>query len=134
VATEFFSALYTSSGPVVRGGGLRGGRWELDLRRGRELLRLHGLEYLPGLRVTGTIGQFLSRRPEGRLRVSGSAGSQGLVHWTPRLVEGELDGRPVRSQSRGAVATASAAGAAGPTRAQVLRAGRRLAERRISAR
>ena len=78
VATEFFSALYTGSGPVVRGGGLRGGRWELDLRGGRELLRLHALEYVPGLRLTGSIGRFLSRRPEGRVAPVQAACSEGL--------------------------------------------------------
>jgi pimeloyl-ACP methyl ester carboxylesterase len=131
VATEFFSTVYTATGPVVRGGGLRSGRWELNLRRGGELLRLHAVEYLPGLRLTGTVESFLSRRPLGRLRVSGPAGAEGTLRWTPRLIEGRLDGIPVRSQTRGAAAAAAAAhGAAGPTRAQVLRAGRRLAERR----
>jgi TAP-like protein len=134
VATEFFTSLFTSTGPVVRGGGLRGGRWELDVRGGEELLRLHAVEYLPGLRLSGTVSRFLSRRPAGRLRVSGPAGAEGLLRWTPRLIEGELDGERVRSQLRGAAARASAgratAWAAGPTRAQVLRAGQLLAERR----
>jgi hypothetical protein len=136
VATEFFTSLFTSTGPVVRGGGLRGGRWELDVRAGRELLRLHAVEYLPGLRLSGTVSRFLSRRPVGRLRVSGSAGAEGFLRWTPRLIEGELDGKQVRSQPRGAAAgIAAAAGpAAWPTHAQVLRAGQRLAERRPSAR
>jgi hypothetical protein len=123
---------------VVRGGGLRGGRWELDVRGGSELLRLHAVEYLPGLRLSGTVSRFLSRRPVGRLRVSGPAGAAGLLRWTPRLIEGELDGMQVRSQARGAAAMAGAARAAGtaawPAREQVLRAGQRLAKRRPAAR
>jgi hypothetical protein len=132
VATEFFTSLLTSTGPVVRGGGLRGGRWELDLATKGAPLRLHGVEYLPGLRLSGTVSRFLSRRPEGRLRVSGPAGAEGLLRWTPRLIEGELDGMQVRSRSRGSsAAVASSAGsAAWPTRAEVLRAGQQLAKRR----
>jgi pimeloyl-ACP methyl ester carboxylesterase len=133
VATEFFSSLFTAPGPVVRGAGLRGGRWELDLRRGRELLRLHSVEFLPGLRLSGTVRRFLSRRPDGRLRVSGPGGAQGVLRWTPSLIEGRLDGRRVESRPRGAAATAAGT-ATGLTRAQVLRVGRAMAQRRAAGR
>jgi pimeloyl-ACP methyl ester carboxylesterase len=133
VATEFFTSLFAATNPVVRGGGLRGGYWALDLRGRKEVVRLHRLEYLRGLRLTGELRNFLGRRPVGRLRVSGPGGANGVLRWTPKLITGRLDGRRVRSRSRGAAAAAAAA-RLGPTRADVLRVGRRMAQRRLGPR
>jgi hypothetical protein len=133
VILEFFSNVFTSSGPVVRGGGLRGGRWTLDLSEKHELLRLHNVVYLPGLRVSGTVRGFLGRRPVGHLRLTGAGGSNGVLRWTPKVVSGRLDGKRVRSRSSASGASAASA-SLGSSRAQVLRVGRRLAARRLAPR
>jgi pimeloyl-ACP methyl ester carboxylesterase len=132
VVTEFFSSLLASNGPVVRGGGLRGGRWELDLRPDRPALRLRGVEYLPGLRVSGTIRRVLSAKPAGRLRVTGRSGSNGVLNWTPSEVSGRLDGKRVRSRTAGASASAARASTK-VSYAELVRAGRRLSRDRLPA-
>jgi pimeloyl-ACP methyl ester carboxylesterase len=85
----FQALLDPAAGSVVRAGGLRAG-W-LELRDSRVLL--HGLVYVPGVRVGGqlTLGDdgFSAL-----LRVSGRAASRGVVHISRTgAITGQLGGR-----------------------------------------
>ena len=75
-----------------RGGtaGLRGGRFSLR----RETIVLRGFEYVPGVRLTGTVG-----RSGARLRISGAAAADGTLRVAPGgSVRGRLGGRAVRTR------------------------------------
>ena len=74
-----------------RGVGLRSGRYAL----GRDL-RLSGLSYVPGLKLTGRVARFESdRRRRGDVRVSGPRGYRGVLRFRGRKVSGRLGGRRV---------------------------------------
>lgn len=71
------------------GSGLRGGRFSLR----RATIVLAGFEFVPGVRLSGTVG-----RRGARLRVSGRAGASGAVRVSPGgSVRGRLGGRAVRT-------------------------------------
>ena len=79
------------AGDGGRGVGLRSGRYVL----GREL-RLRGLSFIPGLKLTGRIARFDSdTRRRGSLRVSGPRGYRGVLRFRGRAVSGRLGGRRV---------------------------------------
>ena len=96
------------------------------------MLRLDEVEYLPGMRVSGTVRGIGTRRERSNLRLSGPRTPDGVVRIGRKWITGRLDGKPVRSRVPGTRSSASAA-AAGPrstaTRAQLLRIARRLAHR-----
>jgi pimeloyl-ACP methyl ester carboxylesterase len=95
---------------VLRVGGLRAGY----VRAGEEALDLHGVVYVPGVRLRGRI--VFGNRPHGVLRVSGRAAARGrLVFRRDGSVTGRLGGRKVQ------------VGVAGRSTAGVVR----LARRRI---
>jgi hypothetical protein len=98
---------------LVRGGGLRGGRYRID---GRGTLHLRGVVYVPGVRVSGTIRRFEGRRARGRLSISGAAAPHGRLTLRRQRLRGRLGGVRVSStlsQPAGRV-TASAASTRGP--------------------
>jgi hypothetical protein len=110
VAEELLATLLDAR-PVVRGGGLRGGRWTLRLERGTPL-RLDAVETVPGVRVSGTIRRFLGRRPHGRLRIFGHAAPDGVLELDRESIRGRLGGRAVSTDI--GLGEASAATAGGP--------------------
>ena len=77
---------------LARGGGLRGGHYRIDGRNGLHLTRV---VFVPGVRVSGSVGHFGGRRQSGRLRLAGRvAGSLAL---RGRTVSGRLGGKRVRA-------------------------------------
>jgi len=95
-----------------RGVGLRSGRYAL----GRDL-RLAGLSYVPGLRLTGRIARFESDgRRRGDVRVSGPRGFRGVLRFRGRKVSGRLGGRRVGARLVLGAAARSAGSASAPYR------------------
>ena len=81
---------------VLQVGGLRAGY----VRAGEETLDLHGVVYVPGVRLRGRI--VFSNRPHGVLHVSGRAAARGrLVFRRDGSVTGRLGGRRVRVSAAG---------------------------------
>ena len=76
---------------VLQAGGLRAGY----VRAGEERLEMHGVVFVPGVRVRGRIS--FSDRPHGALRITGHAAARGrLVFRRDGSVIGKLGGRRVR--------------------------------------
>ena len=99
---QVFSAALLSSADqdVLHVGGLRAGY----ARAGLRTLELHGLSYVPGVRVNGTLQ--MTGEPHGVLRVNGRSAARGrLVFRRDGSVTGRLGGRRVRVSQ--AVAAAS---------------------------
>jgi hypothetical protein len=99
---------------LARGGGLRAGRYRLD---GRLRLHLHGLSFVPGVRVSGLLRRFGGRQ-SGRVRLFGPAVLDGVLSVRGRRVRGRLGGRPVSARlasgARAARVRAAAARLPGP--------------------
>jgi hypothetical protein len=90
---HIFSAamLISADQDVVHVGGLRSGY----ARAGLRTLELHGIEYVPGVRLTGKLR--IGREPHGVLRVTGRSAARGrLVFRKDGTVTGKLAGRRVR--------------------------------------
>ena len=131
VAYDVLGTLLTSSDLRLRGGGLRGGRWSIDFGERQASLLLQHVEVVPGVRVTGVVRHFGRRWQRARLRLSGSAAPDGVLELAGPRVRGTLGGRPVRGSI--VIGVLEEAGAAAsevrPNLAQLMRAGRELAER-----
>ena len=113
---DLFSALLTTDG-AVRGGGLRGGHYvENDVGA----LRMRRLEFVPGVRVSGRIRNFLEADQRGRLRITGPATPNGRLVLRGRRVRGRIGKRRIRAtlriRSRGGEDLALAAKLPGPPR------------------
>lgn len=93
------------SSDLARGGGLRAGSYRIAQD---STLRLRGVAYVPGLRVSGVVRRFGLRRQEGRLTVSGPAAPGGILRLRGRRVSGRLGGRPVSAILGGRAARARA--------------------------
>jgi hypothetical protein len=97
---------------IARGGGLRGGTYRIGESGG---VRLRGLRFIPGVRVTGRIRRFGERAQTGRVRVGGPGVPGGLLSIKGDRVHGRLGGREVRAKlnllvaSRPVTAAAAAA-------------------------
>lgn len=128
VTVDFLSSVLAGNSLDLHGGGLRGGRWSLNLRVRHPVLRLHQVEYLPGLRVSGTVRSLGTRREHSTLRLSGPRTPDGVLRVGRKWITGRLGGKPVRTRVPGSQASAAAAGSA-VTRAELLRLARRLAQR-----
>jgi pimeloyl-ACP methyl ester carboxylesterase len=84
---------------VLRVAGLRAGY----VRAGAERVELHGVVYVPGVRVRGQI--TFSDRPHGVFRITGRSAARGtLVFRRDGSVTGRLGGRRVRVASAGRAA------------------------------
>jgi hypothetical protein len=130
VTLEFLSTLVSFDEDVIHGGGLRGGRWTLRLGRRSARLRLDGVEYMPGIRVSGTVRGLGTRKERSVVRLSGRGAPNGILRIGHEWIEGRLGGRHVRSRLPGASAAAAAAGySAGVSRAELMREARRLRDR-----
>jgi hypothetical protein len=128
VTVEFLSSLLAGDTLDLRGGGLRGGRWSLNLDVRRPTLKLHAVEYLSGVRVSGEVRDVGTRRERASLEVSGPRTPDGVLRIGRGSISGELGGERVRVRAPRSMAAAAATGSA-VTRAQLLRLARRLAER-----
>jgi pimeloyl-ACP methyl ester carboxylesterase len=77
---------------LARGGGLRGGHYRID---GHNALHLSDVVFVPGVRVSGTVRRFGSRRQQGRVRLSGLL--TGPLSLRGRTVSGRLGGKEVHA-------------------------------------
>lgn len=128
VTVQLVSSLLTASDLHLRGGGLRGGRWSIDLTKSRWVLRLKRVEYVPGVFVSG-LQRDLGRRGERAvMRLSGPRTPDGVVRIGQKWISGRLDGKSFRTRVSGSGASTAAAGAT-VTREQLLRLARRFAKR-----
>jgi pimeloyl-ACP methyl ester carboxylesterase len=107
VAGDAVSELILDLGDpdIARGGGLRAGRYRLD---GLGTLHLHGVAFVPGVRVSGRLARFTARRQRGVLRLSGAATPDGRVSVSGRRVVGRLGGVGVSARLGPALGAASA--------------------------
>ena len=126
VTLESLSALFASSNLKLHGGGLRGGRWWVNLGGRSPFLRMRRIEFLPGVFVSGTVHRLGSRRELSNLRVSGPRTPDGNLRIGRKTITGVLGGRPVRSRVLGAAAARVGRGPDGGPR----RAGARAASPR----
>jgi pimeloyl-ACP methyl ester carboxylesterase len=77
---------------AIRGGGLRGGSFAATT----DELRMRSVEYVPGVRVSGTVD---FQTGLARLRIAGPGGSRGTLRIGERgRIAGRLDGRRVRAR------------------------------------
>ena len=115
VAEDAFTRfIFEEGGQVARGGGLRAGRYRVGIDN---TLRLRGVAFVPGLRVSGVVRRFAERRQARRLRISGPASPDGVVRLRGRRVSGRLCGRRVSAVlAAGSAAPATAARLPGPPR------------------
>jgi pimeloyl-ACP methyl ester carboxylesterase len=81
---------------LSRGGGLRGGSYRYGGRGDK--VRLRGVVFVPGVRVTGVVRDFRSSRVRGRLRLSGAAVPAGRLMLRGRVISGRLGGKRVRAR------------------------------------
>jgi len=107
VTISLASASLTGPQDALRGGGLRGGRWSVNLEAPSPVLRLEEVEYLPGIRVSGAVRSFGRRGEEARLRVTGGGAPNGVLRITRERITGRLGGKPVRAELRSARAQAA---------------------------
>jgi pimeloyl-ACP methyl ester carboxylesterase len=129
VTVEFLSTLITANDDTVRGGGLRGGRWALTLGKRSAFLRLDDVEYMPGIRLSGTIRRLGSRKERAVLRLSGPHTPHGVLRIGDKWIQGRLDGKHVRSRLPGASAAVAARYAPAVSRAELTRVAWRLQRR-----
>jgi pimeloyl-ACP methyl ester carboxylesterase len=88
VAEDAFTRFgFERGGEVLRGGGLRAGRYRIEVDN---TLHLQGVVFVPGVRVSGVVRRFSERRQAGRLRLSGPASPAGVVRLRGRRVGGRL--------------------------------------------
>ena len=90
---QIFSAALIASPDqdVVHVGGLRAGYARAGLRS----LELHGMEFVPGVRISGTL--LMTRNPRGVLRVTGRSAARGKLELLKDgSVRGRLGGKRVR--------------------------------------
>jgi pimeloyl-ACP methyl ester carboxylesterase len=93
VAEDAFTRFaFEGGGEVPRGGGLRAGRYRLEVDN---TLHLHGVVFVPGVRVSGVVRRFAERRQAGRLRLSGPASPAGVVRLRGRRAAARLAGKTV---------------------------------------
>jgi pimeloyl-ACP methyl ester carboxylesterase len=98
---------------LVRGGGLRAGRYRVD---GRGALHLRGVAFVPGVRLSGRLARFGGPRQRGRLRVWGPATPHGRLALRGRRASGRLGGTRVNARLVPAIAAPSGARAAAAAR------------------
>jgi pimeloyl-ACP methyl ester carboxylesterase len=109
VTVEYLSSALSGQTLDLRGGGLRGGRWSLNLNARQPVLRLRGVEYMPGLRVSGEVRRVGSRREHAVLRVYGPRTPDGLLVIGPKRIAGRLGGKVVVAPAPNLTASAATA-------------------------
>jgi pimeloyl-ACP methyl ester carboxylesterase len=99
--------IFDIDNPVIaRGGGLRAGRYSLE---SRGALELDGVEFIPGVSVSGRLEHFGERHQRGRLRVRGRAAPHGLLRISGGRVSGRLGGDTVSANLYARVAVSALA-------------------------
>jgi pimeloyl-ACP methyl ester carboxylesterase len=83
---------------VVRVPGLRGGTFSINLLEPKPTLRLHRLEFVPGVRVSGVLRDFGERGQRAVLHLSGRGTPDGTLRMRKGVVHGRLGGRRVRGR------------------------------------
>jgi hypothetical protein len=126
VTVEYLSSALSGQTLDLRGGGLRGGRWSLNLNARKPVLRLKGIEYMPGVRVSGEVRRVGSRREHAILRVYGPRTPDGLLVIGPKRITGRLGGKVVVAPAPNLTASAATADV---SREDLLEIARRLARR-----
>jgi pimeloyl-ACP methyl ester carboxylesterase len=93
-------------GLPIAGGGLRGGSFHGTLFGSVLKVRLSGLVFVPGVKVSGTLTDDLasSSAPSASVRVSGPAASAGTLTFRSGRFTGRLGGRGVHSHAAAAAA------------------------------
>jgi len=131
VAEDVLGTLLTRGSLQLRGGGLRGGRWAIDLDARWAPLVLRAVEVVPGVRVSGVVRDFGRPRQRARLRLFGSATPDGVLELAGQRVKGRLGGRPVSASIAVGVGgdASTAAAVARPTLIELVRTARELARR-----
>lgn len=103
---EMFYAPAGSFSPLAHGGriripGLRGGWLELRLRHDRLTERLHRLEYVPGVRISGfAMEDARGDTIRGLIRIGGPAGPHGVLHVSRQGLRGTIGGVRVRLDAK----------------------------------
>jgi pimeloyl-ACP methyl ester carboxylesterase len=120
VTVQLVSSLLTARDLHLRGGGLRGGRWSIDLSGRRPVLRLTRVEFIPGVFVSGTERDLGRRGALSVLHLSGPGTPDGVVRIGKKRISGRLGGKPFSTRVPGSQASAAGAGAT-VTREQLLR-------------
>jgi pimeloyl-ACP methyl ester carboxylesterase len=128
VTVQFVSSLLTARDLHLHGGGLRGGRWSIDLGARNPVLRLRAVEYVPGVFVTGTQRDLGGRHERTVVHLSGPGTPDGVVRIGKKRITGRLGGKPFSTRVPGSQASAASAGTT-VTREQLLRLARRFAQR-----
>ncbi|MEA2418503.1 MAG: hypothetical protein QOE60_709, partial [Thermoleophilaceae bacterium] len=100
----------------------------LDLNADDPVLRLFGVEYLPGVRVSGTVSKVGTRKESSTLRLAGPGTPDGTLRIGRKWISGRLGGKRIRARVPGSRASAADVRSTA-TRAQMLRVARRLAQR-----
>ena len=126
VTVEYLSGVLSGQTLDLRGGGLRGGRWTLNLNARKPVLRLRGVEYMPGVLVSGEVRRLGSRREHSILRVYGPRTPDGVLVIGRKRIAGRLGGKVVAAPAPNLTASAARAGA---SREDLMRLARRLAQR-----
>jgi hypothetical protein len=127
MTVEFLSSVLGGTSLDLHGGGLRGGRWSLNLNAHPPVLRMHKVEYMPGIRVSGQIRSIGTKRERSALHLSGPGTPDGVLRIGRKWITGRLGGKRVRTRSQSA-ASAAAAGST-VSREELLRVARRVALR-----
>jgi pimeloyl-ACP methyl ester carboxylesterase len=126
VTVEYLSSALSGQTLDLRGGGLRGGRWSLDLNARRPVLRLKGVEYMPGVRVSGTVQRVGTRREHSILHVYGPRTPDGVLVIGRKRIAGRLGGKVISAPAPNLTASGASTEV---SRQDLLRVAGRLAQR-----
>jgi hypothetical protein len=121
VTLSWLSGAVALDKNVLHGGGLRGGTWSIKLTSKSGNLKLHELEYIPGVRVSGAMTGVGTKKERTVLRLSGPRTPHGTLHFGRKLITGRLAGKPVRSRLPGGSAASVAAYAPAADRTALVR-------------
>ena len=121
VTLSWLSGAVALDKNVLHGGGLRGGTWSIKLTSKSGNLKLHELEYIPGVRVSGAMTGVGTKKEHTVLRLSGPRTPHGTLHFGRKLITGRLAGKPVRSRLPGGSAANVAAYAPAADRTALVR-------------
>lgn len=104
VLEQSADSLLTNPLGLIRGGGLRGGRYFET----RTTIRLRDVVYIPGVRISGDVGEGGGAV----LKISGGNAARGRLRFRAGRVSGVLGGRRVKGSINSLASPASSASAA----------------------
>lgn len=94
LVASFLGGYVQMDGGRFLGAGLRRGHFSF----GVEGVRVQDVEFVPGVRLSGAVRRFGTRRQRGVLKVSGRAAARGTLRLSGRRVRGRLGGRRVNAR------------------------------------